>query len=135
MDIFKTITEGLGKVFGLVDDLHTSEEEKLTLKQGLLTIQSQIIMQSLELEMKSIEAQARIVEAEAKSEHWLTSTWRPITALAFAAIVCYAFITGAEIPEPMWKTLQIMIGGYVVSRGAEKVIPGVTKALKSEERT
>lgn len=133
MDIFKTITDGLGKLFGLVDDIHTSEEEKLTLKQGLLTIQAGLITQALDLERATIEAQSRIVEAEAKSEGWLTRSWRPMVALAFAAIVCYAFITGAEIPQPMWTTLQIMIGGYVGSRGAEKIIPAVAKALKEKE--
>ena len=134
MDLFSKITDGLGKLFGLVDDIHTSDEERLTLKQGLLTIQAGLITEALALEKAAVEAQARIVEAEAKSDHWLTSTWRPITALAFAGIIVYAFITGAEIPEPMWNTLQIMIGGYVVSRGAEKVIPGVARALKAEEK-
>lgn len=134
MNIFEKITDGLGKLFGLVDDLHTSGEEKLLLKQGLLTIQAGLISEALDLEKRAVEAQARIVEAEAKSEHWITAVWRPITALAFAAIVVYAFITGAVIPEPMWDTLQIMIGGYVVSRGAEKIIPGVAAALKSEEK-
>lgn len=133
MNIFKTITDGLGKLFGLVDDLHTSDEEKLTLKQGLLTIQAGLLTQALDLEKSVTEAKASIVEAEAKSEGWLTRSWRPLTALSFAAIVVYAFITGAEIPQPMWTTLQIMIGGYVTSRGAEKIIPGVAKALKSQE--
>jgi hypothetical protein len=132
-DLIKTVTEGLGKVFGFVDDLHTSDEEKLTLKQGLLTIQAGILSQAIALEEASLKAKSAIIEAEAKSDHWLTATWRPITALAFAAIVCYSFIFNKTIPGEMWTTLNIMIGGYVGSRGAEKIIPGVMKALKGKE--
>jgi len=74
-----------------------------------------------------------VVVAEAKSEHWLTSAWRPITMLVFVAIVANNFIlapyvdlffgTGLEleVPDPMWDLIKIGLGGYVVGRSAEKV--------------
>ena len=74
-----------------------------------------------------------MVVAEARSEHWLTSAWRPITMLVFVAIVANNYIlapyvdlffgTGLEleVPAPMWDLIKIGLGGYVVGRSAEKV--------------
>lgn len=54
-----------------------------------------------ELQLKQLAQKASLTEfqgvvdiitAEAKSEHWLTSTWRPITALTFVAIVANNYI-------------------------------------------
>ena len=82
---------------------------------------------------KELDASMQVVVAEAKSEHWLTATWRPITMLTFVAIIANNYIIYPyislfwvdapllEIPNQMWALLNIGIGGYVVSRGAEKV--------------
>lgn len=133
MSIIGGIVDGLGKVFGLVDDLHTSDEEKLTLKQNLMQMQNEILTQAIDLEKKSVEMRGKIVEAEAKSEHPLTSMWRPITMLTFLALIVYSQLFAVPIPEEMWTLLQLGLGGYVVGRSAEKVIPGVARALKQKE--
>lgn len=133
MSIIGGIVDGLGKVFGLVDDLHTSDEEKLTLKQSLMQMQNEILTQAIDLEKKSVEMRGKIVEAEAKSEHPLTSMWRPITMLTFLALIVYSQLFAVPIPEQMWTLLQLGLGGYVVGRSAEKVIPGVARALKQKE--
>jgi len=72
------------------------------------------------------QAAAQIVEAEAKSDHWLAANWRPITALTFLCLlVAHWFgwsasnLTEAEYLS-IYDLMKIMIGGYVVSRGAEK---------------
>jgi hypothetical protein len=81
-------------------------------------------------------AAADIVKAEAKSEHPLTSQWRPITMLVFVAIIANNYIIapyvgvifGAEfsvqldLPPAMWDLLKIGLGGYIVGRSAEKGI-------------
>lgn len=83
--------------------------------------------------LKELDASMQVVVAEAKSEHVLTATWRPITMLTFVAIIANNYILYPyislfwadapllEIPNQMWALLNIGIGGYVVSRGAEKV--------------
>lgn len=112
-------------VTDLVDNLHTSEEEKAKINFAVREM-----LQNYDKML--VETKGKIIEAEAKSEHILTATWRPITALVFVAIVANNYIIapymGAfmgksvvlEIPPEMWELLKIMIGGYVVSRGAEK---------------
>ena len=75
-----------------------------------------------------------VVVAEAKSEHWVTSAWRPITMLSFTAIVVNNYILAPyidlffgtsvllEVPEQLWSLLKIGLGGYVVGRSAEKCV-------------
>jgi len=74
-----------------------------------------------------------VVVAEAKSEHWITSAWRPITMLVFVVIIANNFILAPyidlffqsgltlEIPNQMWSLLQIGLGGYIGGRSAEKL--------------
>ncbi|MGE0278346.1 MAG: 3TM-type holin [Nitrospiraceae bacterium] len=128
------IGDMLGRVVGLVDDLHTSDEERLTLKERLLTVQAGILSEVLKAETATLEAQARIVEAEAKSENWITSAWRPITMLTFLALIVYGQFGGPPIPEQTWPLLQLGLGGYVVGRSFEKIVPQVATALKEREK-
>jgi hypothetical protein len=135
MDIIGKIGDILGGAFGLVDHLHTSDEEKLTLKAQLLTIQTQVISQVISAQSKMAEMQANIITAEARSKHWLTSTWRPITMLTFLTLIVAAQLglTG-PVPEDMWPLLKLGLGGYVIGRSFEKTVPSVLSSLKSEDR-
>lgn len=133
----------IGQVFkpaaDLVDSLHTSDEERLQMKAVMLEQQINMLTYALDYETKQLEAKSRIIEAEARSEHWITATWRPITMLSFvAAVLAYWFgLTPDEIPpkaiDNMFLLVQIGLGGYVVGRSAEKVIPGVVGALKKKD--
>ena len=100
----------------------------------------ELIAKLNELEAEVVKSKASIIKAEAKSEHFLTSAWRPITMLVFVAIIANNYILvpylkafGLDVPElelnqEMWELLKIGIGGYIVGRSAEKVI----KNLRSE---
>lgn len=135
----------IGQIFKpaaeLIDNLHTSEEEKLQQKAILLQLQTDFLVQGLQYEQEQLEAKTAIVMAEAKSEHWLTSTWRPVTMLAFvAAILGYWFgLTPAtltpEAVDNMFALVKIGLGGYVVGRSAEKLVPGLVDAFKKKEQT
>ena len=111
----------------LIDELHTSEEEKLKQQRRLLEIQAMVLDSSLQYEKQMMTAKAEIVSAEAKSEHWITATWRPITMLTFLALAVGDAL--GWLPNPLrdeaWTLLQLGLGGYVVGRSAEKVIQTV----------
>ena len=141
----------IGQIFEpaakLIDELHTSGEEKLTLKAKLLEIQTGVITQSIELEKTAIEAKASIIITEAKSDSWLTKSWRPIVMLSLAAsVLAYWFgltptdlSTGLstiplEIVNRMFSLVQLGVGGYIASRGAEKIVPKIIGALKEKEK-
>jgi len=131
----------IGQIFkpamDMIDNVHTSEEEKLQQKAQLLDLQVGFMEQGLEYELAQLEAKSRIIEAEAKSDHILTATWRPITMLTFLAlVVCDQFgLLTFRLADPAWTLLQLGLGGYVVGRSVEKVVPAMTKAMKAKERT
>ena len=118
----------------LIDDLHTSEEERLEQKANLLNVQATVITHVIDAATKELEAKARIVNSEAQSDHWLAANWRPLTMLTFTALVVARFLgysadgmTEADY-ENLWSLIQIGLGGYVVGRSGEKIAKTVIQA-------
>ena len=131
----------IGQIFKpamqMIDDVHTSTEEKLEQKAKLLDLQVNFMEEGLQYELAQLEAKSKIIEAEAKSDHFLTATWRPITMLTFLAlVVCDQFgLLTFRLADPAWTLLHLGLGGYVVGRSFEKVVPAMTAALKKKEQT
>jgi hypothetical protein len=80
--------------------------------------------------------QAEIVKAEAQSDHWLAACWRPILMLTFGGLIVARWlgfsapnITEAEVLK-LWDIVQLGLGGYVIGRSVEKVMPSIAEALK-----
>lgn len=133
----------IGQIFKpaaeLIDNLHTSDHERLTAKATMLQLQVEFLEEALNYEKAQLEAKSRIIEAEAKSEHWLTSTWRPITMLIFvAATTAHWFGFTPELPQEtvdqMFTLIQIGVGGYLTGRSVEKVTPAIVRAFKEREK-
>lgn len=114
----------------LIDNLHTSEEERLQQKAKLLDVQAAVIQQVINYEQEVTLAKADIIKAEAQSESWIASNWRPITMLSFAALAIGDSV--GLLPSPLaaeaWVLLQIGLGGYVVGRSGEKIAKGIIQA-------
>tara|TARA_R110000751_G_scaffold241516_2_gene341973 strand:+ start:418 stop:834 length:417 start_codon:yes stop_codon:yes gene_type:complete len=128
----------IGPISSLVDNLHTSDEEKGQIKIALDTMHKELAIESLKLEKALAEARSSIIVAEANSESWITRSWRPIIMLMFGGLICL-ISTGlmdvealAAVPDRLWTLLSIGIGGYITSRGAEKIVP-VIGAMKRKE--
>lgn len=141
MNVLSLIGQIFKPAMEMIDNVHTSEEEKLQQKAQLLQLQSDFLIEGLNYEQEQLKAKAEIITAEAKSEHWVTATWRPITMLAFvAAILAYWFgltpetVTDSAV-DSMFTLVQIGLGGYVVGRSAEKIVPGMVDAFKKKEQT
>jgi len=137
MNILGLIGQIFKPAMEMIDNVHTSEEEKLTKKAQLLELQTTFLSDALQYESDQLKAKAAIITAEATSESWLTRTWRPITMLVFLAlVVCDSFgwLASPLAPEA-WTLLQIGIGGYIVGRSAQGVTGGITNALKKKEET
>ncbi len=131
--IQQLLTAGLGKA---VDDVLGRFFED---KDKAAEAAHELRLAMLDHDKTAQEVARDVVVAEAKSDHWLTSAWRPITMLVFVAIVANNYILapyidlifGAglqlEVPEPMWDLIKIGLGGYVVGRSAEKVAERVRR--------
>lgn len=118
----------------IIDNVHTSKEEKLEAQKALEEIENSLTLEVLDFHRAELENKKEVLVAEAKSEHFITSSWRPITALVFTFIIANNYIIAPysealfgikvmfDLPPEMWDLLKLMIGGYVVSRGVEKTV-------------
>jgi hypothetical protein len=89
-------------------------------------------------EFAEMNARADIIKAEASSESWLAQSWRPILMLTFGALIVARWmgfaapgISDAEIIK-LWSIVELGLGGYVIGRTAEKIVPQVVGALKGK---
>lgn len=127
--ILRLLTPVINRVAGNLFPDPADELKKLQLEQEM---NRAILEQSAAIE----QAAASIVKTEAASSHWLAANWRPITALIFVGLVVARWMgyTAPNMTEAeylaVYDIIQIMIGGYVLSRGAEKVAPSIAEALK-----
>lgn len=136
MKILELISSIFKPAVELVDELHTSEEEKLIQKAKTLDTYANALEAGLQYETENLKQRAAIVEAEAKSEHWLTSTWRPITMLTFLGLIVLDQ-TGQlhfRLAPEAWTLLQLGLGGYVVGRSVEKAVVPIVNVLKKKDQ-
>lgn len=87
-------------------------------------------------ELAEFTGRAEIVKAEAASSHWLAANWRPLTMLTFCALIVARWfgwaapnLSEAEYLK-LWSIVEFGLGGYVISRSVEKVVPHITDAIK-----
>jgi hypothetical protein len=92
--------------------------------------------QKVQMALTMFAGQAAIVQAEAQSEHWLAACWRPIMMLTFGGLIVARWlgwsapnITEAEVLK-LWSIVELGLGGYVIGRSVEKVVPAIAGALK-----
>lgn len=137
--IFSAIGSIFKPISDAIDNVHTSEEERLEAKATLTAVQAEVAKKWFDLEMKLADLQAAIVKAEMEHGNWLTKSWRPITMLTFLWLVVsywYGLVPPNLPPEAISAILDIIkwgLGGYVVGRSAEKVVPAIVNAMKKPE--
>ena len=120
----------------VIDDVHTSEEEKLQIKSEMFKLQQEVTNKVVEYETRLMDNQAKVILAETQGESWLQRNWRPMMMIWFAVLLgMYWFgftptnLTQATIDQ-LFLLMQIGIGGYIMGRSGEKIIPQVVEALK-----
>ncbi len=143
--ILKPITE-------LVDNFHTSVEEKQQLKNEIQKSLISLTQAAFDYEKSVFEAQSAVIIAEAQGSSPAQRNWRPHLMYLFMAViatwtlmgVARVFIDFPEVvfpvmPSQVWYTLQLGLGGYIGGRSAEKIAktmslnPGMLK-LPGEDR-
>lgn len=89
-------------------------------------------------DLTDLVERASIVKTEAASQHWLAATWRPIVMLTFTALIVARWLgwtaPGLEQAEvlKLWDIVELGLGGYVIGRTAEKVLPTLASAMKGK---
>lgn len=122
MPILGLLKRLVAPIFGVVDKAVKDKDLASRLKHD-------IEMQLAEHLEKELEAKRDIIVAEAQAESWLTRSWRPITMLAFLVLLFTYWwglapdyvVANPSVVTEVFSMLKIGIGGYIVSRGGEKV--------------
>ena len=113
----------LGSVGNIVDNLTTSDEERLAAKKAI----EEVLMKA---ESNAQEQVSRRWEADMKSDNWLSKNIRPLICVFLTAIfvVLSLFdgnVGGFVIQEsyiPIYQTLLITVyGAYFAGRSIEKI--------------
>lgn len=128
-----TLLGVLGKVGGTVAErLFPGPEQEIKRLELQYNLQAAILEQSSEIE----KASANVIMSEAQGHSWLQRSWRPITMLTFVSLIVARWVgwsapnlSEAEVLE-LWGIVKLGLGGYVIGRSAEKLIPKVFTALK-----
>jgi len=113
----------LGSVGNIVDNLTTSDEERLAAKQAI----EEVLMKA------EVQAQQEVTkrwEADMKSDNWLSKNIRPLICIFLTAVfVVFSFFDGnvggfsiSPAYVPIYQTLLITVyGAYFAGRTIEKV--------------
>jgi hypothetical protein len=124
--LIPTLIPILGKVVGnLFPDPAEKAKAEAEVMRQLLTAQADIE-----------KAASEIIRTEAASEHWLAANWRPLTMLTFVVLIVARWFGWAapELSEPeylkLWSIVEFGLGGYVVGRSVEKIVPSIAQAIK-----
>ena len=139
LDALNPVTGIISSVSGILDKFIPNAEDKAKAQLALAQLQSDATLKLAELDAQNAQTQAGVITAEAKSESWLTRNWRPITMMVFVTIVAFNYIVAPlfslkalPLPPDMWELLKLGIGGYVLGRSAEKILPTVAASLGSK---
>jgi hypothetical protein len=130
MNLFNIVSDVIKPITGLIDKVHTSDEEKLELQKDIKKIEAELSFKLLDYQKELIQAQSKIITAEAQGESWLQRNWRPLVMLTLVGLVVSYFfglapeylINNPDIVEELFSIVKIGLGGYVIGRSAEKGI-------------
>ncbi len=130
MNLFNIVSDVIKPITGLIDKVHTSDEEKLELQKDIKKIEAELSFKLLDYQKELIQAQSKIITAEAQGESWLQRNWRPVVMLTLVGLVVSYFfglapeylINNPDIVEELFSIVKIGLGGYVIGRSAEKGI-------------
>jgi hypothetical protein len=96
--------------------------------------QLKLVTLQLNKQLVELESATKVIVAEA-SGNWLQKSWRPVLMLTFGALIIARWfgLTAPNLTEAeylhLWDIVELGIGGYVIGRSAEKIIPQVAESL------
>ena len=135
------VSDALGPVTDMVDDLFTSDQERKKAERLMQKVKQRMQSKLLDVKGKLIEQRGRVVVAEAKGESWLQRSWRPITMLVFVVLIVLHWlgVAGTQLPpgvqQSVYDLIKLGLTGYVVGRSAEKVTDRWSRGKEAERNT
>jgi len=134
-DLINSVDSLADTVFGGIDSLSTTDEEKLKLRNELQKQFSQIQKAALKVKEKQIEAKAGIIKAAKETPFW--KNWRGLVMLGVFVLA----VLHAVMPEVAYfSSTQITtllkwgLGGYIGVEGALGIARHGAPAVAERER-
>jgi hypothetical protein len=137
MNVFSFISNLFEPAVKLVDELHTSDEERLQLQSQIKAVENELLAKVIAYENQLLQSKTDIITAESTGQSWIQRNWRPITMLTFLVLV--VMDSFGWLPNPLadeaWTLLQIGLGGYVAGRSAEKITHQYLQARPADNKS
>jgi len=98
--------------------------------------QAEVLQQLMQHQREIEHAAGQIIKTEAASQHWLAANWRPLTMITFVCLIVARWFGWAapDLSETeyikLWSIVEFGLGGYVVGRSVEKIVPSITDAMR-----
>lgn len=124
-----SVGEVVEKVGNVIDDLHTSQEEKLKLKAEMLKLEADAKLKAVELENKYQEEISKRWESDNLNGSWLSKNVRPASLVYLLGVLTIMAFSDGNIGEftidsgyiDLFKGLAITaFGGYFAMRSFDK---------------
>ena len=134
MGIFDFIGQLVKPISDVIIGLDGNAVKKQELTDAVTKLEIAFSEKVLDYEKQLMQNQTDIIKAEATSANWLTTSWRPITMLTFLFLVVLDSLGWLpfRLADNAWDLLKIGLGGYVIGRSAEKVVPNVINTIKGK---
>lgn len=124
-----------GKV---IDRVWPDPAQKDAAKLELMKLYQSGALAQLTADTELAKGAADIIKTEAGGG-FLASSWRPITMLVFVVLIVARWF-GWSAPNlqeqeyiKLWDIVQLGLGGYVVGRSFEKVVPSIAAAVSASK--
>jgi len=118
----------------LIDRLWPDPAQRDQAKLKLMELQQSGALAQLAAETELSKGAADIIKTEAAGG-FLASSWRPITMLIFVGLIVARWF-GLAAPNlqeaeylKLWDIVQLGLGGYVIGRSVEKIMPSIADVL------
>ena len=130
--IFDFIANILSPVTKLIDEVDTSDEERLKLRNQLARIERDVKLKALELDKEIFDGQTKIQLAELKQESNFVKMARPFATWSLVSIILFnyvgspvlKFLYGIDFPpinDTAIITLGAISGTHTLGRSLEKI--------------
>ena len=130
--IFSFISNLIGPVTKLIDEVSTSDEERLRLRNELAKIERDVKLKALDLDKEIFDGQTKIQLAELKQESNFVKMARPFATWSLVSIILFnyvgspvlKFLYGIDFPpinDTAIITLGAISGTHTLGRSLEKM--------------
>ena len=128
--IFSFISAILGPATKLIDEVVTSDEERLTLRNELAKIEKDVKIKALDLEAEVLKSRASIIKSESESQSWITRSWRPLSSISLVAYVVFSPFFNHQVPPEIYQILTIFLSVYGGGRSIEMAAKHISNIKK-----